>query len=62
LDHTGEDNPYSSNKKNKNGLRRCKRLEVAGKMWSRHLVYSKLGGLLFVTWLEHGIFRPCMAL
>jgi hypothetical protein len=42
----------------KRGLPRCKRL--ARKMWSGHLVSSKLGGLLFVTQLERGLLRPCM--
>jgi hypothetical protein len=36
-----------------------KNKRLAGKMWSEHLVFFSLVGLLFVTQLRHGVFSRC---
>jgi hypothetical protein len=37
----------------------AKEKRLAGKMWSEHLVFFSLVGLLFVTQLRHGVFSRC---
>jgi hypothetical protein len=37
----------------------AKEQEASGKLWSEHLVFFSLVGLLFVTQLRHGVFSRC---